>query len=72
MTKKKSVIQGHHLIYPNEKHKQEEVVENIYKGEHWIITQLGRRKKISKGFIKSIKLWILLNEDNAKDLNEIN
>ncbi len=71
MKKKKVVIQKHHLIYPSDKPKQEEVVEKIFKGEHWLLTQAQRRKKISKGFIKSLKLWILLNEDKAVDLNEI-
>ena len=66
--RKKLIIQKHHLIYPSDKHKQEEVVEKIYKGEHWILTQLNRRKNISKGLIKSLKLWILLNEDKAEDL----
>lgn len=64
----KIVIQNHHLVYENEKHRQREVVVKIYKGEHWAITQLQRRKKISKGFIKALKLWILLNEDKAEDL----
>ena len=62
----KLIKQKHHLIYPSEKHKQKEVVEEIYKGEHWVITQLNRRVNISKGFIKSLKMWILLNEENAK------
>lgn len=68
MKKKKLITQKHHLIYPSEKHKQEEVVEKVYKGEHFVITQLNRRKNISKGFIKSLKLWILLNEEKAKEL----
>ena len=68
MKTKKKVIQNHHLIYPSEKHKQEEVVEKIWKGEHWILTMLNRRKNISKGLIKSLKLWILLNEDKAAEL----
>lgn len=64
----KSVIQKHHLIYPSEEHKQAEETVKLYKGEHWVITQLQRRKNISKGFIKSLKFWILLNEDKAKEL----
>jgi len=65
---KKKIIQKHHLIYPNEKHKQLEEVVRVWKGEHFIITQLNRRKNISRGFIKSLKLWVLLNEDKAKEL----
>ena len=65
---KKKVIQNHHLIYSSEKHKQEEVVEKVYKGEHFLLTRLSWMKNISKGFIKSLKLWILLNEDKAEEL----
>lgn len=66
----KPVIQKHHLIYENEAHKQKEVTVLLYKGEHWAITQLSRRKNVSKGFIKAIKHWLLLNEDNAIDIKE--
>jgi len=64
----KKIIQKHHLIYPSEKHKQPEEVVKIWKGEHFILTRLGWMKKISKGFVKSLKLWILLNEDKAEEL----
>lgn len=64
----KLVIQKHHIIYAEEKHKQREETCLLYKGEHWAITQLQRRKNISKGFIKVLKLWILLNEDKAIEL----
>jgi len=67
----KRIIQEHHLIYENKEHKQGEVKSKIYKGEHWICTQLQRRKYFSKGFIKFLKLIILLNEDKAIDLDEI-
>ena len=70
MRKKKKILQNHHLIYENEKHKQDDVIETIYKGEHWILTLMQRRKNWSKGFIKSVKLLLLLNEDKAKELNE--
>ena len=65
---KKKVIQNHHLIYENESHKQKEEVVKLYKGEHFVMTMLNRRKNISKGLIKSLKLWILLNEDKAAEL----
>ena len=65
------VIQNHHLIYENKEHKQEEVVEPVFKGEHEILSKMAwyTRKKVSKGFIKSLKLFILLNEDRAEDPN---
>jgi len=66
----KTVIQNHHLIYENVEHKQKEVTGKIFKGEHWCLTQLNRRKNISKAFVKSLKLWIVLNEENAVDLNK--
>ena len=63
------VIQNHHIVYAEESHKQREETVKIYKGEHWAITQLQRRKNISQGFIKALKFWILLNEDKAICLN---
>jgi len=68
--KDKLITQRHHLIYASDKHKQEDVTGRIYKGEHWILTQFQRRKNISKCFIKSLKLMILLNEEKAVDLDE--
>lgn len=41
----------------------------VYKGEHWILTQLQRRKRISRGFVKAIKAWLALHEDEAKELD---
>jgi len=67
---KKLVIQNHHLIYENAEHKQKEVTAKIFRGEHWVISQLNRRKNISRGFIQSLDLWLLLNRDKARDLNE--
>ncbi len=64
----KKVIQRHHLIYENPDHKQRGEFVDLYKGEHWAITQLQRRTNFSKGFIKALKHWILLNEDKAVDL----
>jgi hypothetical protein len=67
---KKPVVQTHHLIYENEEHNQKEVTGRIYKGEHWIITHLNRRKNISSDFIKSLELWLVLNKDKAIKLKE--
>ena len=65
---RKLITQNHHLIYAEEKHKQREETCKIFKGEHFLLTRMGWRKNISKGFIKSLKLWILLNEDRAVEL----
>jgi lipopolysaccharide biosynthesis regulator YciM len=41
----------------------------VYQGEHYVLTQLQRRKYISRGFIKSLKYFVALNEDRAIDLD---
>jgi len=69
MVKNAKVIQTHHLIYENPDHKQREETVDLFKGEHWAITQLQRRTNFSKGFIKALKHWILLNEDKAIDVS---
>ena len=58
----KLVIQKHHICY------DPEIVVPIYKGEHWVITQLSRRKNISQGFCTALKVWLALNEKKAKNL----
>ena len=57
-------IQSHHISY------DPEVKVSIYKGEHWILTQLQRRKNFSKGFFKALKVIIALKEDTAKELDK--
>ena len=66
MPRKKNVVQEHHLDYQQGKFKDKtgETVF-LYQGEHWAITQLQRRKRISKGFIKALKDWITKNEPIA-------
>lgn len=49
---KKPVIQEHHITYEPER------TVLIYKGEHYILTQLQWRKYISKGLIESLKQFI--------------
>lgn len=63
MPKKKLIINRHHISY------DPEVVVKIWKGEHMLITRMGWRKNISKGFIRCLKKWIKENECNAKDLD---
>ncbi len=70
MAKKKLVTQLHHLVYPCPEHGQKEVVGRVFKGEHDILRRLHRRTNISKAFIKDFKMWVALNEDNAKDLDK--
>jgi len=59
----KTVTQVHHISY------DPEVTTRIYKGEHWIISQITRRTLWSKGFIKSLNFLIEHNQDLAIDLD---
>ena len=68
MKRNKPIVQEHHIVYENEEHNQKEVKVKIYKGEHFLLTHLNRRKNISKGFIKCLKIWIALNEENSLNL----
>ena len=49
---KKPVIQQHHITYEPER------TVLIYKGEHYILTQLQWRRYISKGLIEALKQFI--------------
>lgn len=68
----KRVINKHHLIYLNDKHPEQEWIEVLFKGEHKCVSQLSwyTRKTISKGLIRSLKYFILRNEDRAIELKE--
>ena len=58
----KIITQKHHLSYDPDIHGQ------LFKGEHWVLTQLNRRKKISKWFVQCLEIWIVLNKPNAKEI----
>jgi len=60
--RKGPVIQEHHICY------DPEIVVRIYQGEHWVITQLLRRKRVSRGFIVVLKKWLLENQEKAVDV----
>jgi len=62
--KKKTVVQSHHISY------NPPIKVYLYKGEHWLLTQLGRRKHISKGFIQALKIWLTLHENEAIEVVE--
>lgn len=65
-----NVIQGHHLIYADDKHPKQEEKVNVFKGEHMILTKISwcTQNRCSKGFIKALKLFIILNEGHAEEL----
>jgi len=63
--KSKVVIQTHHVFY------EPEIVTRIFKGDHWIITNLNRKtKNISEGLVHCLLYWIEQNINKAVDLNE--
>ena len=65
--KRTYVIQNHHLAYQRKdkvKVKTGETVR-LYKGEHWAITLMQRRKYISKGFIRALEFWIEQHREGA-------
>ena len=65
----KRVIQRHHIVYGSPEHKsQVDEVVPIFKGEHLILTRIQWMKTYSKGFIKSLKVFLALNEDKAIEL----
>lgn len=58
-----AVVQVHHISYIPE------VTVRIWKGEHFIIHMLLRRKRISKGFIEALRKWLAEHESQAVELN---
>lgn len=67
---KKRIVNKHHVVYPSEKHPEQEWVEPMWKGEHQAFSRLCwyTRKTISKGLIKALKFFILRNEDRAEEI----
>ena len=55
-TKKKTVVQRHHLVYPSDGIKERVVY--VYKGEHHCLTMLGWRKNVSKGCLEALRKYI--------------
>ena len=63
---KKQIINIHHISY------EPEVTVKLYKGEHWAITVLERRKKnMSVGFLRCLKAYIAKHEKHAVDLDKV-
>lgn len=67
--RKRDIIHNHHLIYQkgNAEEKTGPIVK-VFQGEHWAITQLQRRKRISKGFIQALEFWINEVKNTAIEL----
>jgi hypothetical protein len=57
-----TIVQPHHITY------DPPWVVDVYKGEHWILTQLQWRKRFSKGFITALEEFIRQNKEKAYEL----
>jgi hypothetical protein len=57
------IIQNHHISY------NPEVKVQVFKGEHFILTLIQRRKRFSKGFLLALTSEIKRIELNAVDLS---
>jgi len=66
MTVKRSALstQRHHISY-----EPEEVV-TVYQGEHWILSQLGRRVNVSQGMLQSLEHYVTTHRFIAVDLGK--
>jgi len=53
------IIQTHHISY------DPEVTVTIYKGEHQILTLLGRRTRVSDGFLRALGDWSWTHRGDA-------
>lgn len=60
----RTVIQDHHVSY------DPEWIETVWRGEHFILSQIQWRKRYSKGFINSLKEFIRVNESLAFELKK--
>jgi hypothetical protein len=56
------MVQTHRISY------DPDVTVTLYKGEHWLFTQLQRRKRVSKSFVTALKVWLALCEDHVTEL----
>ena len=66
----KKIVNRHHIIYPSEKHPEQEWVEPMWKGEHLAYSRLTwyTRKEVSMGLIRSLEYFVLRNRDRAKEI----
>ena len=57
-----TVIQSHHISY------DPEVTVRVFKGEHYVLTLLGRRKRISAGLLAALEDFAQSNWLKAENL----
>jgi hypothetical protein len=67
---KRPVIQEHHLVYASPDHPDQETTVIVRKAEHLLLTRMQWycKKTVSRGFIKALKHFIVLNEDRAEEV----
>jgi hypothetical protein len=58
------VTQPHHITYEPPR------VALIFKGEHYSITKMLRRKRVSQGFLEVLASFIETHRAQAEDLNK--
>jgi len=70
---KPRVVQSHHHLYGSPEHGQSEWVSLVYRGEHECISKLRlySKKTVSKGLLKDLLLFALMNWDRAIDLDAL-
>ena len=56
------VMQPHHITYTPE------WVVPVFKGEHWTVTQMLRRKRVSQGFLVALTDFIEKHKEMAEVL----
>ena len=71
--KKPRATNLHHHLYGAPEHGQAEWVSRIYKGEHECISKLRlySKKTVSRGLLKDLLLFALMNWDRAVDLDNL-
>ncbi|MCM8782019.1 MAG: hypothetical protein NC828_03090 [Candidatus Omnitrophica bacterium] len=71
--KRKQIIQKHHVIYPSEKHPDQEYVVVVTKGEHMLLSKIDwfTRNFVSQGFITALEIFIAKNRSRAMNLELI-
>ena len=68
MVKERRII-NHHIQYAHpERKSMKDIVVKIYDMEHKVLTLMQWPKTFSKGFIKSLKVWLAMNEDEAIEI----
>ena len=58
------VIQEHHITYTPPR------TVIVYRGEHFVLSQLQWRKRVSKGLLEALEQFIIDNKEEAFELKK--